>query len=95
MCVTVTTLLTKVKLSRSNRLLKKVNQAGSYYVMAQTEFNTYPKCGIDKMKPTGWAAVSNDPTAGRETGFYREYKCDNCGYPDDGHTRVVGVKEQL
>lgn len=63
--------------------------------MSQSEFNNCPKCGIGKMKPTGGAAVSNDPNTGRETGFYREYKCDNCGYPEGGKAIVLGVNEQL
>jgi hypothetical protein len=63
--------------------------------MSQTEFNTCTNCGIGKMKPTGGAAVSNDPNTGRETGFYREYKCDNCGFPEGGHQKVVGINEDV
>jgi predicted RNA-binding Zn-ribbon protein involved in translation (DUF1610 family) len=64
--------------------------------MAQTEFNDCPKCGIGKMKPTGGAAVSsNDPQTGKETGFYREYKCDNCGHPGGGQAKVLEVNEQI
>jgi hypothetical protein len=61
----------------------------------QAEFNDCPKCGIGKMKPIGRAVTSNDPNTGRETGFYREYKCDNCGYPEGGKAIVIGVNEQL
>ena len=43
----------------------------------------------------GGSASSRDPNTNRETGFERDYKCDNCVYPDDGHARVVGVNEQL
>jgi predicted nucleic-acid-binding Zn-ribbon protein len=63
--------------------------------MAQTEFNNCPKCGIGKLKPTGGAAVRNDPQTSKETGFYREYKCNNCGYPEGGHAKVFGVNEKL
>jgi hypothetical protein len=61
----------------------------------QTEFNDCPKCKVGKMKPTGGAATSNDPNTGRETGFYREYKCDNCGYPEGGYQKVAGVNEVI
>jgi predicted RNA-binding Zn-ribbon protein involved in translation (DUF1610 family) len=64
--------------------------------MAQTEFNNCPKCGIGKMKPTGGAEVSsNDPQTGKETGFYREYKCDNCGHPEGSQAKVLQVNEQV
>jgi hypothetical protein len=64
--------------------------------MAQTEFNDCPKCGIGKMKPTGGAAVSsNDPQTGKETGFYREYKCYNCDHPGGGQAKVLEVNEQV
>ena len=43
----------------------------------------------------GGAASSRDPNTNRETGFERDYKCDNCVNPNDGHARVVGVNEQL
>jgi hypothetical protein len=64
--------------------------------MAQTEFNDCPKCGIGKIKPTGGAAVSsNDPQTGKGTGFYREYKCHNCGHPGGGQAKVLEVNEQI
>lgn len=61
--------------------------------MAQTEFNDCPRCKKEKMKPTGKASVSNDPESGKETGWQRDYKCDSCGYPDDGVAKVAGVNE--
>jgi hypothetical protein len=61
--------------------------------MAQTEFNNCPKYGVGKMKPTGEAAVSNDPQTGKETGSYREYKCDHCGFPHGGKQIAVTVNE--
>ena len=39
------------------------------FPMSQIEFNNCPKCGTGKMKPTGGAAVSNNPQTGKETGF--------------------------
>ncbi len=51
----------------------------------EEEFETCPKCGVGKMKPTGGAAsaTSADPDTNRLTGdFYQEYKCDSCGYPE-------------
>lgn len=63
--------------------------------MAQNEFDDCPKCGVGKMKPTGGAASSMDPNTNKETGFERDYKCDNCGYPDDGVAKVAGINEDL
>ncbi len=65
--------------------------------MAKEEFDTCPKCGVGKMKPTGGAAsaTSADPDTNRLTGdFYREYKCDICGYPEGGQAKLVQVNEQ-
>jgi ribosomal protein S27E len=65
--------------------------------MTREEFDTCPKCGIGKMKPTGGAAsaTSADPDTNRLTGdSYQEYKCDNCGYPEGGQAKVVQVNEQ-
>jgi hypothetical protein len=65
--------------------------------MAREEFDTCPKCGIGKMKPTGGAAsaTSADPDTNRLTGdYYEEYKCDNCGYPEGGQAKAVQVSEQ-
>jgi ribosomal protein S27E len=65
--------------------------------MARGEFDTCPKCGVGKMKPTGGAAsaTSADPDTNRLTGdSYQEYKCDNCGHPQEGYTKVVAVNEQ-
>ena len=63
--------------------------------MAQTEFNNCPECKVDKMKPTGGASISNYPNTGKETGFQRDYKCDNCGYPHGGKAIVLGINEQV
>lgn len=63
--------------------------------MAKEEFDTCPKCGVGKMKPTGGAAsaTSADPDTNRLTGdSYQEYKCDSCGYPEGG--QAVQVNEQ-
>jgi hypothetical protein len=70
---------------------------GLYIIMpmSQTEFNNCPECKVGKMRPTGGAAVTNDPQTGRETGFQRDYKCDNCGYPHGGKAIVLGVNEQV
>jgi hypothetical protein len=65
--------------------------------MARGEFDTCPKRGIGKMKPTGGAAsaTSADPDTNRRTGdSYQEYKCDNCGHPQEGYPKVVAVNEQ-
>ena len=65
--------------------------------MASEEFDTCPKCGIGKMKPTGGAAsaTSADPDTNRLTGdSYQEYKCDSCGYPEGGQAKAVQVNEQ-
>jgi hypothetical protein len=63
--------------------------------MAREEFNTCKVCGIGKMMPTGGAATSADPETNRVTGDYREYKCDNCGNPQGGKTKVLQVNEQV
>ncbi len=65
--------------------------------MARGEFDTCPKCGVGKMKPTGGAAsaTSADPDTNRLTGdYYQEYKCDSCGYPEGGQAKAVQVNEQ-
>jgi ribosomal protein S27E len=65
--------------------------------MTREEFDTCPKCGIGKMKPTGGAAsaTSADPDTNRLTGdYYQEYKCDSCGYPEGGQAKAVQVNEQ-
>jgi ribosomal protein S27E len=65
--------------------------------MVREEFNTCPKCGVGKMKPTGGAAsaTSADPDTNRLTGdSYQEYKCDSCGYPEGGQAKAVQVNEQ-
>ena len=65
--------------------------------MASEEFDTCPKCGIGKMKPTGGAAsaTSADPDTNRLTGdSYQEYKCDSCGYPEGGQAKAIQVNEQ-
>jgi predicted nucleic-acid-binding Zn-ribbon protein len=65
--------------------------------MAKEEFDTCPKCGVGKMKPTGGAtsATSADPDTNRLTGdYYQEYKCDNCGYPEGGQAKAVQVNPQ-
>ncbi len=65
--------------------------------MAREEFDTCPKCGVGKMKPTGGAtsATSADPDTNRLTGdSYQEYKCDNCGYPEGGQAKAVQANEQ-
>jgi hypothetical protein len=56
--------------------------------MSQIEFNTCPSCRIGKLKPTGKAESSRDPKTNKETGFERDYKRDNCGYPEGGHAKV-------
>lgn len=63
----------------------------------EEEFETCPKCGVGKMKPTGGAAsaTSADPDTNRLTGdYYQEYKCDSCGYPEGGQAKAVQVNEQ-
>jgi hypothetical protein len=69
---------------------------GLYIIMpmSQTEFNNCPECKVGKMRPTGGAAVTNDPQTGRGTGFQRDYKCDSCGYPEGGQAKVVAANEQ-
>jgi ribosomal protein S27E len=65
--------------------------------MAREEFDTCPKCGVGKMKPTGGAAsaTSADPDTNRLTGdYYQEYKCDSCGYPEGGQAKAVAVNER-
>jgi predicted RNA-binding Zn-ribbon protein involved in translation (DUF1610 family) len=65
--------------------------------MARKEFDTCPKCGIGKMKPTGGAAseTSADPDTNRLTGnTYQEYKCDSCGYPEGGQPKAVQVSDE-
>jgi hypothetical protein len=65
--------------------------------MTREEFDTCPKCGVGKMKPTGGAAsaTSADPDTNRLTGdSYQEYKCDSCGYPEGGQAKAVQVNEQ-
>jgi predicted nucleic-acid-binding Zn-ribbon protein len=65
--------------------------------MAREEFDTCPKCGVGKMKPTGGgaSATSADPDTNRVTGeSYQEYKCDSCGYPEGGQAKAVQVNEQ-
>jgi predicted nucleic-acid-binding Zn-ribbon protein len=65
--------------------------------MAREEFDTCPKCGVGKMKPTSGAisATSADPDTNRLTGdSYQEYKCDSCGYPEGGQAKAVHVKDE-
>ena len=65
--------------------------------MAREEFDTCPKCGVGKMKPTGGAisATSADPDTNRLTGdSYQEYKCDSCGYPEGGQAKAVQVSDE-
>ena len=65
--------------------------------MAREEFDTCPKCGVGKMKPTdaGASATGADPDTNRLTGdSYQEYKCDSCGYPEGGQAKAVQVNEQ-
>jgi predicted nucleic-acid-binding Zn-ribbon protein len=65
--------------------------------MATEEFDTCPKCGVGKMKPTGGAVgeASADPDTNRLTGdSYQEYKCDSCGYPEGGQAKAVQASEQ-
>ena len=65
--------------------------------MAREEFDTCPKCGVGKMKPTGGgaSATSADPGTNRLTGdSYQEYKCDSCGYPEGGQAKALQVNEQ-
>ena len=65
--------------------------------MAREEFDTCPKCGVGKMKPTGGAAsaTSADPDTNRLTGdYYQEYKCDSCGYPEGGQAKAVQVNDE-
>jgi rubredoxin len=66
--------------------------------MAREEFDTCPRCGVGKMKPTGGAAsaTSADPDTNRLTGdSYQEYKCDSCGYPEGGQAKkAVQVNER-
>ena len=65
--------------------------------MTMEEFDTCPKCGVGKMKPTGGAAsaTSADPDTNRLTGdYYQEYKCDSCGYPEGGQAKAVAVNER-
>jgi predicted nucleic-acid-binding Zn-ribbon protein len=65
--------------------------------MAREEFDTCPKCGVGKMKPTGGAATatSADPDTNRLTGdYYQEYKCDSCGYPEGGQAKAVRVNDE-
>ncbi len=46
------------------------------------------------MKLIGGAATSTDREKNRVTGDYREYKCDNCGYPEGGQAKVVQVSDE-
>lgn len=65
--------------------------------MARKDFDTCPKCGTGKMKPTGGAtsATSADPDTNRLTGdYYQEYKCDSCGYPEGGQVKAVRVSDE-
>jgi hypothetical protein len=65
--------------------------------MAREEFDTCPKCGVGKMKPTGGAAsaTSADPDTNRLTDdSYQEYKCDSCGYPEGGQVKAVQVNDE-
>ncbi len=66
--------------------------------MAREAFDTCPKCGVGKMKPTGGAAASatsTDPDTNRLTrDYYQEFKCDSCGYPEGGQAKAVQVNEQ-
>jgi hypothetical protein len=65
--------------------------------MATEEFDTCPKCGVEKMKPTGGAVgeASADPDTNRLTGdSYQEYKCDSCDYPEGGQAKAVQVSEE-
>jgi hypothetical protein len=55
---------------------------------SQIEFNTCRKCRIGKLKPTGKAGSIRDPKTNKDTGFERDYKRDNCGYPKGGHAKV-------
>ncbi len=63
--------------------------------MSRTEFNKCPKCGIGTMLPTGGAATITDLDTGTVTRDYREYKCDNCGYPDEALAKVATVNEEI
>ena len=65
--------------------------------MARKDFDTCPKCGTGKMKPTGGAtsATSADPDTNRLTNdYYQEYKCDSCGYPEGGQAKAVKVSDE-
>jgi hypothetical protein len=65
--------------------------------VARKDFDTCPKCGTGKMKPTGGAtsATSADPDTNRLTSdYYQEYKCDSCGYPEGGQAKAVQVSDE-
>jgi hypothetical protein len=61
--------------------------------MAREEFSKCPECGVGTLRPTGEVAKMTDPDTGTVTRDYREYKCDNCGYPDKGKAKVATVSE--
>ncbi len=65
--------------------------------MSQTEFDNCPRCRVGRMMAStiGGAALSNDSQTGKETSFGRDYKCDNCGFPDGGHQNILGVNEDI
>jgi ribosomal protein S27E len=63
--------------------------------MSRTEFNKCPECRIGTMRPTGGAATITDPDTGTDTTDYREYQCDNCGYPRGGKAKVATVNKQV
>lgn len=61
--------------------------------MARTEFNDCPECKAGKMMPLSKVGEDRDPETNRVTGDYREYKCNNCGYPHGGKAIVATVNE--
>jgi hypothetical protein len=55
--------------------------------------NDCPECKVGKMKPLSKVGEDRDPATIRVTGDYREYKCNNCGYPHGGKQIAVTVNE--
>jgi hypothetical protein len=62
--------------------------------MAREEFSKRPECRVGTLR-TGGATTITDPDTGTVTRDYREYKCDNCGYPDKCKAKVATVSELL
>lgn len=53
-------------------------EKSSLVIYSGIKIQTSSKCGIGKVRPTGYAVASLDTNRNRVTNQYREYECDTC-----------------